>query len=67
MKGTGASYLYIFLHSELTSFPQNVIVCDVQSIPTTFSLSCGFNGPLFPMWNVTGLSMGQIETLVASL
>ena len=63
MKGTGASYLYVSLPSELTSSPQNVIVCYVQSIPTTFSLLCGFNGPLFPMWNVTGLPMGQIETL----
>ena len=55
--------LYIFLPSEFTFSPQNVIVCDVQSIPTTFSLSCGFTAPVFPLWNVTGLAMGQIEVL----
>ena len=55
--------LCIFLPSEFTSSPQNVIVCDVQSIPTTFSLSCEFVGPLFPLWNVSRLAMGQIETL----
>ena len=38
-------------------------VCDDESIPTTFSLSCGFNGPVFPLWNVTGLSMGRSKTL----
>ena len=55
--------LYIFLPSEFTSSPQNVIVCDDESMPTTFSLACGFSGAVFPLWNVTGLSLGQIEIL----
>ena len=55
--------LCIFLPSEFTSSPQNVTVCDAESIPTTFSLLCGFSGPVFPIWNVTGLSMGQFVTL----
>ena len=63
MKGTHASYLVYYLPSEFTSSPENVTVCDDESIPTTFSLSCGFNGPVFPLWNVTGLSMGRSETL----
>ena len=37
--------------------------CEIESIPATFTLSCGFSGPVFPMWNVTGLSSGQSETL----
>ena len=56
--------LYIFLPSEFTSSTENVTVCGDESIPTTFSLSCGFSGPVFPIWNVSGLLMGQFETLV---
>jgi len=40
-----------------------VPVCDVQSIPMTFSLSCVFTGATVPSWNVTGLSMGGFELI----
>ena len=55
--------LYIFLHSEFTSSPENVTVCDDESIHTSFTLFCEFSGPVFPVWNVTGLSIGEFQTL----
>ena len=56
-------FTYTFSLSEFTSSPENVYVCEAQSIPTTFHLSCEFTGPSFPLWNVTGLSTHQFETL----
>lgn len=55
--------LRTFSLSEFISSPENVYVCDAQSIPTTFHLSCEFTGPSFPLWNVTGLLTHQFETL----
>lgn len=50
--------------SEFISSPENVTVCDPESIPTTFSVSCGYNSfQVSPIWNITGLSAGQFVTL----
>ena len=55
--------LRAFSLSDFTSSPENVSVCDAQTISNSFSLSCGFTGPAFPLWNVSGLSTHQFETL----
>ena len=46
--------LFIFV-IEFITHPENVTVCDAQSLPQLFNLSCTYFSILLPVWIVTGL------------
>ena len=47
--------LFIFVIEFITQITENVIVCDAQSVPQLFNLSCMYFSPVLPVWIVTGL------------
>lgn len=46
------SHLYFV---EFVTYPENVTVCDAQSLLQMFNVSCTFLSPVLPFWIVTGL------------
>ena len=54
--------LFIFV-IEFVTHPENVTVCDAQSLPQVFNFSCTYLSPVFPLWIVTGLDGVQDQVL----
>ena len=56
-------YLLYCLLLEFVAAPENVTVCDAQSLPQVFGFSCSFLSQVRPTWFVDGLLDGGNETL----
>lgn len=55
----------IFYFIEFVTSPENVTVCDAQSLPQVFNISCTFrNSQVLPSWIVTGLDGVADQSIV---
>ena len=57
------------LFIEFETHPENVMVCDAQSLPQLFNFSCTYLSPVLPGWIVTGLDgvADQVLSLTESV
>lgn len=46
--------------------PENVTVCDAQSLPPVIKVSCTYMSPTLPLWIVTGLVGNRGTSLLLS-
>ena len=57
------SSFFLFITAFVAS-PEDVTVCDAQSLPQVFNFSCSFISIVLPNWFVTGLSGVQDQVLI---